>query len=58
MSVEYVSDEPSDVRIDDRPIVKGDVIAGPPDVVEELARRPGFRVIGSGVVEKTDEENG
>lgn len=55
MSVEYVSDEPSDVRIDDRPIVKGDVIAGPPDVVEELAKRPGFKVIKPGVAIALEE---
>ena len=50
MSLEYVYDEPSGVRIGDRQIVKGDVIAGPPDVVAELALRPGFVVIEAGVV--------
>jgi hypothetical protein len=56
MSVEYVSDEPSGVRVGDRPIVKGDVIAGPPEVVAELAERPGFRIIDHGVVEAGDPE--
>lgn len=48
MSVEYTSDEPSNVRIDDRMIIKGDVISNPPDVVAELAKLPGFRAVGSG----------
>jgi len=43
--VEYVGDEPSGVRVGDRQILKGDVISGPPDLVEYLAKRHGFKAV-------------
>jgi len=42
MAVKYIGTEPGRVRIGTRPILPGDTIAGPPEVVEELRRRSDF----------------
>lgn len=43
MAVQYIGDEPGRVRIGTRPILPGDCIAGPPDVVAALLGRADFK---------------
>ena len=54
MAVKYVDTEPGRVRIGTRPVLPGDTIAGPPEVVEELRRRADFVEVPDPDETKTD----
>ena len=43
MGAQYIGTEPGVVRINDRPVLPNDTIAGPPDVVADLLKRVDFR---------------
>jgi hypothetical protein len=44
-AVKYIGDEPGRVRLGTRPVMPGDTISGPPDVLEELSTRADFEKV-------------
>ncbi len=45
VAVKYVGAEPCPVSLGDRRLAKGEIITGPSDVVEDLAKRGDFEAI-------------
>jgi hypothetical protein len=56
MGATYIGTEPGAVRINDRPILPNDTIAGPPDVVADLLKRADFKPSGDEPQDATDKE--
>lgn len=57
MAAKYIGVTPGVVRIEDRPVLPNDTIAGPPDVVAELLKRGDFVATAAAAdLEKANDE--